>query len=218
MLRICALFVLLSLPLAALADPAGRVRVIDGDTFEVGGETVRLFGIDAVETEQTCQTEAGQAWACGAWITDEVRSRYQGHRATCTTRDVDRYGRIVATCQIDGRDVGRALVRDGLAFAYRRYSMRYDLDEKGAAIARRGLHDHLVQRPAEFRRTGTPPPPAQTATDCVIKGNISSKGTRIYHVPGQEHYGRTRINTGKGERWFCTEADARAAGWRRAKN
>ena len=44
-----------------------------------------------------------------------------------------------------------------------------------------------------------------------------SKGERIYHVPGQENYGRTRISTSKGERWFCSEADARAAGWRRAR-
>ncbi len=48
-------------------------------------------------------------------------------------------------------------------------------------------------------------------------GNISSKGERIYLVPGGQYYGRTKINTAKGERWFCTEADARAAGWRKAK-
>lgn len=54
--------------------------------------------------------------------------------------------------------------------------------------------------------------------DCNIKGNISvSSGERIYHVPGQEYYDRTRIDTGKGERYFCSEAEARAAGWRRSK-
>ena len=50
----------------------------------------------------------------------------------------------------------------------------------------------------------------------MIKGNISGNG-RIYHMPGQYDYARTRINTGKGERWFCSEAEARAAGWRAAK-
>ncbi|TIU00979.1 MAG: hypothetical protein E5W55_01625 [Mesorhizobium sp.] len=55
-------------------------------------------------------------------------------------------------------------------------------------------------------------------TSCNIKGNISyNTGERIYHVPGQEYYSATRINLLKGERWFCSEADARAAGWRRAK-
>lgn len=52
---------------------------------------------------------------------------------------------------------------------------------------------------------------------CPIKGNISKNtGERIYHVPGQEYYAVTRINWLEGERWFCSEADARASGWRRA--
>jgi hypothetical protein len=52
---------------------------------------------------------------------------------------------------------------------------------------------------------------------CNIKGNISyNGGQRIYHVPGQHYYDETRISTGKGERWFCSEEDARAAGWRKA--
>lgn len=54
---------------------------------------------------------------------------------------------------------------------------------------------------------------------CDIKGNISiNSGERIYHVPGQEFYDDTVIRTEYGERWFCTEAEARAAGWRKAKN
>jgi hypothetical protein len=52
---------------------------------------------------------------------------------------------------------------------------------------------------------------------CLIKGNIGRRGVRIYHVPGGVYYSRTKINQRKGERWFCTEADARAAGWRRSK-
>ena len=50
-------------------------------------------------------------------------------------------------------------------------------------------------------------------TQCLIKGNINSKGTKIYHVPGTSAYASTKIDTSKGERWFCTEADALAAGW-----
>jgi hypothetical protein len=58
---------------------------------------------------------------------------------------------------------------------------------------------------------------AFTSTSCNIKGNISyNGGQRIYHVPGQHYYDETVINPMKGERWFCTEAEARAAGWRRA--
>ena len=52
---------------------------------------------------------------------------------------------------------------------------------------------------------------------CLIKGSISSKGERIYHVPGGLYYDATVIDTSKGERWFCTEAEAVAAGWRKSK-
>jgi hypothetical protein len=56
------------------------------------------------------------------------------------------------------------------------------------------------------------------AADCDIKGNISPEtGEHIYHLPGQKYYAKTRISPGKGERWFCSETEARAAGWRRSK-
>jgi len=53
--------------------------------------------------------------------------------------------------------------------------------------------------------------------DCTIKGNISASGERIYHVPGQKYYAVTAISQNKGERWFCSEEEAVAAGWRRSK-
>jgi hypothetical protein len=55
------------------------------------------------------------------------------------------------------------------------------------------------------------------AQECNIKGNVSTKGERIYHVPGQKYYNDTRIQASHGERWFCSEEEARAAGWRRSK-
>lgn len=59
---------------------------------------------------------------------------------------------------------------------------------------------------------------ALTSPSCNIKGNISiNTGERIYHVPGQKFYPQTRISSEYGERWFCTEAEARKAGWRKSK-
>lgn len=216
MLRLCAVFVLSLLPLAAGADPDGRVRVIDGDTWDVGAERVRLYGIDAPEADQSCQRPNGEVWACGQWVTQQVTARFDGKVARCTALTKDRYGRTIARCRVADEDVGRTLVSEGLAFAYRKYAMDYDLDEKAAVVNGRGLHGSQLQRPAEFRaakRTQVQP----SRQDCPIKGNVSSKGTRIYHLPGQEHYGKTRINAAKGERWFCSEAEAQQAGWRRAR-
>lgn len=56
-----------------------------------------------------------------------------------------------------------------------------------------------------------------TQRSCRIKGNIAMSGERIYHVPGAPYYYATRIDTARGERWFCSEAEARAAGWRKSK-
>jgi endonuclease YncB( thermonuclease family) len=215
-LRRCALVGLCLIPGGVLADPAGRITVIDADTWDVGGERVRLHGIDAPELDQTCERPDGTIWDCGAWATQEVRRRFDGSRAACVALDIDRYGRTVARCRVQGEDAGRMLVRAGWAFAFRRYSMDYDLDEKAAAVQGVGLHRARIESPAQFRAARRAAETAPTGA-CVIKGNISSGGSRIYHVPGQEHYDRTRISTNKGERWFCSESEARAAGWRRAK-
>ena len=203
------------LPLAASADPSGVVRVIDADTWDVGDTRVRLFGIDAPELDQTCTLD-GRAWECGVWAADETRRWYEGRTATCRAVTIDRYGRTVARCSVDGQDVGRQMVRAGWALAYRDYSMDYDLDEKTAAVQRRGLHRGEAQEPAQFRASRQPAPAPAPDAACAIKGNISDRG-RIYHLPGQENYARTRINPARGERWFCSEAEARAAGWRRAR-
>ena len=74
---------------------------------------------------------------------------------------------------------------------------------------RRG--DRLVARSAAPNK---PPAGDDAAGQCSIKGNISSRGERIYHVPGGAYYGRTKISREKGERYFCSQAEAEAAGWR----
>jgi len=218
MLRFWSVFVLMCLPFTAMAGFSGLVRVIDADTWDVGGERVRLFGIDAPEMAQMCEDAQDQSWACGVWASDQVRQLYDGHTVRCERLNKDRYGRTVARCFLGDKDVAREMVSQGLAFAFRRYSMDYDLDEKGAAINLRGLHASQVQSPAEFRaakRSSAPSTPPNGT--CLIKGNISSKGKRIYHVPGQRHYTETRISASKGERWFCSESEARASGWRRSR-
>lgn len=204
-----------------LADLSGRLRVKDADTFALGGETVRLYGIDAPETDQMCGGAGAPMWSCGAWAAQEVRARYQGQPATCEDLGRDGYGRVLGRCFVAGEDVARAIVRDGLAFAYRRYAMDYDLDEKTAAVQGKGLHGAGVQSPAAFRAAGRRGLAARNLADapqgCTIKGNISRDGKRIYHLPGQAWDDKTRIAPAKGERWFCSPSQAQAAGWRQAR-
>lgn len=209
-------FWMLLWPVCAVSDVAGPIHVVDGDTLRVGGETVRLQGIDAPEMGQSCRGPAQTVFDCGKMVRDRARARFEGRTGRCQAIERDRYERIVAICRVGNEDVGQWLVQEGLAFAYRRYSMAYDLDEKAAAVALRGLHAFAVQGPSAFRaakRDRAPQKPPES--NCVIKGNLSGRG-KIYHVPGQAFYAKTRINENRGERWFCSEAEARKAGWRRA--
>jgi len=218
MFRVCSLLIVI-FGLPALAEPMGTLRVIDGDTFDVGGIRVRLFGVDAPEDDQTCTLAFVQpyafvqTWNCGAWVTAQVDALYDGAQATCETLEIDRYQRSVARCTIGGRDLGQMLVADGLATAYRDYSWDYDLDEKIAQLAELGIWSGGMQTPEDFRDPSTPPPPQVPPGDCPIKGNISNNG-QIFHRPGDRSYDDTVIRVDLGERWFCTEAEAQAAGWR----
>lgn len=198
---------------------AGRMDIVDGDTLRIGAQRLRLFGVDAPERAQSCTTAEGHIWPCGAWVTAQVRQRYQGAYARCTELAQDRYGRSVVRCEVAGGDLGHWLVREGLAFAYRKYSRRYVAVETQAVAARRGVHGSDVQHPAAFRAARRQAAARQAAPkgDCAIKGNISAKGARIFHMPGQEHYARTVIRQTKGERWFCSVDEAQAAGWRKAR-
>lgn len=216
MLRVCLLFVLTLVPIGAVASEefSGRVHVVDADTWDVAGVRVRLHGIDAPELDQTCQNANGAEWPCGVWATERVRVAYEGRTARCRPVDQDRYGRIVANCAVQGVDAGQVLVGKGLAFAYRKYSLAYVAHEQEARRKKAGLHAGQVQEPWQYRAAGADGTPGGT---CRIKGNISSGGERIYHVPGQKHYARTKISSGKGERWFCSAAEARSAGWRAAR-
>ena len=78
-----------------------------------------------------------------------------------------------------------------------------------------GLSEAQNMAPWEWRKSGGT---EGAPKGCEIKGNISSKGVKIYHVPGRSSYGPTKINTSKGERWFCSEEEAIAAGWRAPRN
>ncbi|MBC2834335.1 thermonuclease family protein [Paragemmobacter straminiformis] len=211
-LIIRSLLVLILCGFPAFAETiVGRARVIDGDTLEIGSKHVRLFGIDAPEHDQTCDRN-GKPWPCGQAAAQALADLAGRARLECEVQDRDRYGRAVSICAAKGVDLGEQLVRQGTATAYLRYSHRYVAAEAEAKARRLGIWGGQMVTPEDYRH-GT----AQDAPDpsCTIKGNIGTKG-RVYHMAGQADYAATRINESKGERWFCSEAQARAAGFRKA--
>jgi endonuclease YncB( thermonuclease family) len=201
---------------------AGRAEIIDGDSFEIADKGVRLFGIDAPEGRQSC-TRDGRSWACGNEAARKLRSLVGDRTVTCTQRDVDTYGRMVAVCRSGAADLGAEMVRAGFATAYRRYSNDYVDEEDQARAARRGVWAGKFTLPEDYRRHDQPSSstPRRGGTQssarcdgCYIKGNVNAEGERIYHVPESPSYDNTVIDASKGERWFRTESEARSAGWR----
>jgi endonuclease YncB( thermonuclease family) len=219
-----ALFLAL-VPISAQAQSVvGPAAIIDGDTLDIGGERIRLFGIDAPESQQNC-SRGTENWACGSEAGRHLATLIAGRAVRCEARDTDAYGRTVALCRAGSLDLAQAMVQTGFALAFRRYSTDYVDDEAAARGAGRGLWSSTFTVPSEWRaarreasaaRVERPDPrPAPVVavgnSRCLIKGNINRRGEHIYHMPGMPFYDVTRP-----ERTFCSEAEARAAGFRRA--
>jgi endonuclease YncB( thermonuclease family) len=223
-----------SAPTIATAAPGevfwGTARAKDGDSLVVGSREVRLFGIDAPEFDQTCK-RAGTNWQCGTEAAQKLAALVTGREVRCVSSGVDQYGRTLATCTVGLTDINRTMVATGFAVAFRRYSTDYVSAEESAKVNRRGLWSGEFQMPQAFRAAEQPTAPSRSNVgrgdpraksspnhsagrskgNCNIKGNRNRKGQWIYHVPGMPYYEQTRA-----EDIFCTEAEAQAAGYRRA--
>ncbi len=197
-------------------------RIVDGDTIEVsiGGQKFKLryIGMDTPET-----VDPGRPVGCFGKEASVRNQELVLGKTVGLEKDVsetDRYGRLVRYVWLDGRMIDTVLVEEGYARAYPyppdvRYASLFAALQAQARQAGRGLWGPACQSP-------TPAPPASGcdfsgSSQPVIKGNISNSGEKIYHVPGGDFYDETVIDESKGERWFCTEADALAAGWRKSQ-
>ena len=154
-----ALILSLSTAVGLLADEiAGPARVIDGDTIEIAGKRIRLYGIDAPESRQTCVRDAKTS-RCGQEATWALSNRIGSEIVACDDRGRDRYGRTIAVCRLGGSagpDLNAWMVEQGWALAYRRYSRDYVAAEGAAQAAKRGLWSGSFEEPWEWRREQRP--------------------------------------------------------------
>jgi endonuclease YncB( thermonuclease family) len=131
---------------------AGRQRGVDGDTLEIHGTRIRLWGIDAPESSQLCRGEDSLQYRCGAKAANELDTFISKRPVSCIPISLDQYGRTVATCSVGGVDLGEWLVRNGLALDWPQYSRgRYDEVQREAEHAGRGLWEGSYVEPWLFR-------------------------------------------------------------------
>ena len=196
----------------------GQIKVVDADTIILNSEKIRLYGIDAPETNQYCYVKK-EAWPCGKLATKYLKNLLKDVSPPslhCKISSKDRYGRSIGVCYIEDKNINRSLVENGWALAYREYSKDYIHNEKLASQNKIGIWQGEFVEPWNWRK-GVRIKEVKKIK-CQIKGNISSRGEKIYHLPNSKNYLKTKISTSKGEKWFCSEKEAQENGWRKPKN
>ena len=130
---------------------ASHVTVIDGDTIRLGDVKIRFSGIDAPEINQTCVASEGKV-ACGKISRDLLIEKVTNNKISCTDEGKDFYGRVLGECFVNGESLSAYLVREGFAFAYRKYSNKYIEDEEYAKFNKLGMWSMEFQYPWDYRK------------------------------------------------------------------
>jgi endonuclease YncB( thermonuclease family) len=134
------------------ADLTGQASVVDGDTIEIHGTRIRLWGIDAPESTQLCRGEDSLQYRCGAKAANDLDVFIARRPVSCTPISLDQYGRTVATCTVGDTDLGQWLVSNGLALDWPNYSRgMYDKIQREAEHAGRGMWSGSYVEPWLYR-------------------------------------------------------------------
>ncbi|HXK40681.1 MAG TPA: thermonuclease family protein [Candidatus Paceibacterota bacterium] len=196
-------------------------RVIDGDTIEIeGGQKVRYIGIDTPET-----VDPRKPVQCfGVEASNKNKELVSGKRVRLEkdVSETDKYGRLLRYIYIGDTFVNLELVKQGFAYSSTyppdvKHQSQFTEAQRQAKEQNKGLWSSCPVATPTPTVTATPST-TQQPSSCDIKGNISSSDEKIYHVPGCASYNATKIDEARGEKWFCSETEALAAGWRKALN
>jgi hypothetical protein len=174
---------------------------------------VRLSGIEVPERAQLCGKE-GSKWRCAEAAQTTLSKVVSSRPIRCTLSGTDQTGQLLGRCSLDSVDINAELVRQGYAFA--ESGGRFVAQEKEARSAKAGMWVGDALRPAELKAKAWEEAKRQAPDGCPIKGQVIGK-ERVYVLPGAPEYQRVRVQTARGDRWFCSEQDAAAAGFKAAQ-
>lgn len=202
------------LPLMKSPEPPikGRAHALSGNLLRISGKTVKLHGIAAPEALQRCK-KGRRSWRCGRAAKKALARLLRRKRLRCNPSGKDERGYVIATCFIGKKDIAAILVRRGHVFAAKGFLTAYAREEALARKDRTGLWQGNALRPADYRARIWEQAKRRSPDGCPIKGNVTRAG-KIYVLPWARNYKHVRIRSARGERWFCSESAARAAGWR----
>lgn len=189
------------------------ISVVDGDTLQIGDRVVNLYGVDAPELGQRCFHN--RIWRhCGQSAAFELKKLIDFDASPqCEPAPLNRHQVI---CRAGGRDIALALIRSGYALAATGSGGEYEEAEKSAREGNLGLWHMSMVSPWDWRH-GRRLSLAESEEEaaCPIKAVVSADGARLYYVPTDGSYRSIKIDPSAGGRLFCSDAEARSAGWRR---
>ena len=131
---------------------ADKLTVTDGDTIRIGEERIRFSGIDAPEMKQTCIYQEIE-FNCGEFSKNLLIEKIADQEVSCIRESKDQYGRTLAECFVGKESLSSYLVREGYAFAYRKYSDKFIPDEEYAQSKGNGMWSMDFMFPWDFRKS-----------------------------------------------------------------
>ena len=204
-----------SASLPSISEPPleGRARAVTGDTIVVAGQVVRLSGIEAPELTQVCRNSRRRRWRCGRASRQALSKIIGSRKVVCSRLSTDSSGFKVGTCEIGEDDIAMRLLRRGHVFSTASSYGSYATEETAARTAKIGIWSGPTQSPEEFRTAAWNSAKGKAPEGCPIKGRVT-RGGKIYLLPWSPSYRSRKVRKSRGERWFCSESDALAAGWK----
>jgi endonuclease YncB( thermonuclease family) len=204
------------LPFVSAPPIAGRGLVVSAEIVRIGKRHVRLAGIEAPEREQRCPLTAKRTWACGKAAEAALARMVRSKHLTCDISGTDDAGRPLGVCRDGPVEINAQLVKEGHVFAAEGMLARYSSQQAEAQRLKAGVWKGEAERPAAYRAKRWEDAKRKAPDGCPIKGQVASGG-KIYVLPWSAKYDRVQVRTGRGERWFCSEREARDAGWQAAE-
>ena len=130
---------------------SSKVKIVDGDTIYLKNEKIRFSGIDTPEIKQTCNKN-NETIKCGIQAKELLINKIGNNKVKCVKNGIDKYNRILAECFVNNQSLSKYLVREGYAFAYRKYSTKYIPDEDYAKKNKKGMWSMTFEYPWDYRR------------------------------------------------------------------